>query len=87
MNVPQGTPILLDEVLCLGDEESLSQCHHRDWGVTGYCNHFRDAGVVCQGMGGNTCCMYMYVYLLLMSVDELLPLTFVLFVHDNGVNM
>ncbi len=47
--VSSDTPILLDEVLCLGDEQALSQCHHRDWGVTGYCTHNRDAGVICQG--------------------------------------
>ena len=48
-DTPEDTPILLDEVLCLGDEEALSQCHHRDWGLHGYCSHADDAGVVCQG--------------------------------------
>ena len=45
---PYSTPILLDDVLCLGDEEAVSQCHHRDWGKNN-CGHYKDAGVVCQG--------------------------------------
>ena len=45
-----GVPILLDEVLCLGDELALSQCHHRDFGVHD-CSHYEDAGVICQGEG------------------------------------
>ena len=44
-----SVPILLDEVLCLGDELGLSQCHHRDWGLHD-CSHYEDAGVICQGI-------------------------------------
>ena len=42
-------PILLDEVLCLGNEEGLSQCHYRNWGLHD-CSHYQDAGVICQGI-------------------------------------
>lgn len=49
VQISSSIPVLLDEVLCLGDELAISQCHHRDWGVTGYCSHYSDAGVICQG--------------------------------------
>ena len=42
-------PILLDEVLCLGNEEGLSQCHYRNWGLHD-CSHYQDASVICQGI-------------------------------------
>lgn len=46
--ISTGVPILLDEILCLGDELALSQCHHRQFGVHD-CSHYEDAGVICQG--------------------------------------
>ena len=56
-----STPIFLNNVVCLGDELALSQCHHSPIGDTSYCSyyyyyysynyysHYRDAGVICQG--------------------------------------
>ena len=52
-----STPIFLNNLVCLGDELALSQCHHSPIGDTSYCSyhfgnyysHYRDAGVICQG--------------------------------------
>ena len=40
--------IWLDEVKCNGDEYSIKDCAHNDWGVTD-CEHHEDAGVLCHG--------------------------------------
>ncbi len=40
--------IWLDDVKCLGSEESLTQCSHRELG-THDCNYGEDAGVICSG--------------------------------------
>lgn len=41
----KGTgPILMDEVGCSGDEETLFHCRHSK---SHNCNHGEDAGVVC----------------------------------------
>ena len=58
-----SVPILLDEVLCFGDEQGLSQCHHRDWGIHN-CGHYKDAAVICQGMHVYTPTVRIMIYCL-----------------------
>ncbi|NWS10053.1 DMBT1 protein, partial [Pachyramphus minor] len=43
-------PILLDQVGCTGEEDTLAECELGAWGVHN-CNHEEDAGVVCAGEG------------------------------------
>jgi len=49
----QGSgPILLDSVLCTGNELTLFSCIHLGFGVTRNCSHSKDAGVRCIGTQG-----------------------------------
>ena len=41
--------IYLDDVTCVGNENTLSQCPHNGIGIHN-CDHSEDAGVICFGM-------------------------------------
>uniref|UniRef100_A0A8C5RAQ1 SRCR domain-containing protein n=1 Tax=Leptobrachium leishanense TaxID=445787 RepID=A0A8C5RAQ1_9ANUR len=45
---PQGSgPIMLDDLVCQGNESSLADCHFKAWKITD-CRHTEDAGVICS---------------------------------------
>ena len=41
-------PTLLDDVVCDGHEELLTECHHKGW-YQHDCGKYKDASVVCAG--------------------------------------
>ena len=43
--------IWLNNVGCVGNESSISECSHDGWGVVGKCYHDDDAGVYCKPRG------------------------------------
>ena len=47
--VPGAGLIWLDNVICLGSEESLDKCYHQDWGQQDHCNHLKDVAIRCSG--------------------------------------
>ena len=44
----EDVPLFWEDVLCKGNEQALSQCHHRLIGLHD-CDHGEDAGVFCAG--------------------------------------
>ena len=50
--VPSGYgPIWLDNVDCTGEEQNVTNCPSRGWGIHD-CTHFEDAGVECKKRKG-----------------------------------
>ena len=52
--------ILLDNVLCIGNESTLARCLHLGISVIRSCTHDEDAGVKCSGSQGTFACYYYY---------------------------
>lgn len=54
-HIAKGTGKLwLDDVFCVGNEDSLSKCRHRPWGSSN-CQHNEDVVLRCTGPGVRTC--------------------------------
>uniref|UniRef100_A0A8C4ZZH7 Soluble scavenger receptor cysteine-rich domain-containing protein SSC5D n=1 Tax=Gadus morhua TaxID=8049 RepID=A0A8C4ZZH7_GADMO len=41
-------PIWLDDVVCTGEEDAITQCSHQNYGDNN-CGHSEDVGIVCSG--------------------------------------
>ena len=50
---PGSGPLWLDRVYCTGNESSIADCEHSDWGVAS-CSYNADASVVCKAANVNT---------------------------------
>ena len=60
-------PILLDNVDCTGEEDSIYECSHNAWGNHN-CDHSEDAGVVCSSTCVCVClclfiCVFVFVFI------------------------
>ncbi|XP_071961853.1 scavenger receptor cysteine-rich domain superfamily protein-like isoform X2 [Antedon mediterranea] len=44
---PKDQPIYLNDVICSGNEKSLSDCQHGDWGIHD-CSHKQDVALACN---------------------------------------
>ena len=49
---PPNRSIILDNVICTGREDNLSECDHNDVGVNN-CDRSEEAGVECEGIKMN----------------------------------
>jgi len=49
----QSQRLWLDEVTCIGQEQSLAECRHNGWGKTN-CGHKEDAGCMCEAADKTT---------------------------------
>ena len=58
----QGTDaIWLDNVRCYGNESTIVECSHNDWGNHN-CVHFEDVGVICGELLSDICDGYMVLF-------------------------
>ena len=49
-NIAPGEGLIwLDNVVCLGNENSISECFHQEWGYQDHCNHQKDVAIRCSG--------------------------------------
>ncbi|XP_072039098.1 scavenger receptor cysteine-rich domain-containing protein DMBT1-like [Amphiura filiformis] len=56
INIVAGEGLIwLDNVICLGQEKSLSDCYHQEWGQQDHCNHQKDVAIRCTGPGIREC--------------------------------
>ena len=58
--------IWLDDVVCTGTEDLLSDCEHREWGNHN-CVHGEDAGVIC---GGRTIIVHFCGFMMCLYINK-----------------